>query len=483
MIYQLETHIADILKEFFDSFDFIDKVVLFGSRAKHTANPKSDIDLCLYSLEMSDEQFSKLRFELDELPILYKLDIVHFEKVNRELQDNVEKDGKLLFIKTVKLEDVTLNTGQYGSNSKAIEYSSEKPRYLRITDIDNNGNLSNKKVSPSKVEEKYFLNENDFLFARSGSVGRTYLHKKHDENLQYAGYLIRYILDLKKVFPKYLFYFTKSKIYYNWIESNSNKVAQTNINAKQFLSITFPLPTLTKQKKIAKVLDRANELITLRKESIEKLDNLSKSIFIDMFGDPVLNQKGWETIKLSKLGNCKNGLNYDSKENKYKIKCLGVGDFKNLTTIYDIETLQTITVDKQPAVDYLLQNKDLVFVRSNGNKKLVGRCIEVYPNEEKVTFSGFCIRFRLSSDLVKVSYLLNVLKCKSMRQKMSGRGANIQNLNQQILNGLDIPLPPITFQNKFSTIIEKIEEQKALYEQQLKLLEDNFNSLLQRSFN
>ena len=83
MIYQLETQIADILKEFFDSFDFIDKVVLFGSRAKHTANPKSDIDLCLYSLEMSDEQFSKLRFELDELPILYKLDIVHFEKLNK----------------------------------------------------------------------------------------------------------------------------------------------------------------------------------------------------------------------------------------------------------------------------------------------------------------------------------------------------------------------------------------------------------------
>ena len=130
----------------------------------------------------------------------------------------------------------------------------------------------------------------------------------------------------------------------------------------------------------------------------------------------------------------------------------------------------------------MLQNGDIIFVRSNGSKDLVGRCIVIYPNETEVTFSGFCIRFRLSTDLILIPYLLNVLKSKSMRQNMLGRGANILNLNQQILLGLNILFPPMELQNKFAKIIEKIEEQKSLYEKELEKLEENFQALLQKSF-
>ena len=70
----------------------------------------------------------------------------------------------------------------------------------------------------------------------------------------------------------------------------------------------------------------------------------------------------WELNKLSEFGNCKNGLNFDSKRNECNIKCLGVGDFKNLTTIRNIELLQTITIEKKPAKEYLLQNGDIIFV-------------------------------------------------------------------------------------------------------------------------
>ena len=480
MIYQLENHIANQLKEFFNQFDFIDKVVVFGSRARHDCTPKSDIDLCIYSLEMTDIQFSKLKFEIDELPILYKLDVVHFEKVNKELQDNVERDGKLLFSKNVELSKVTDFINGYAFKSELFQEKGIP--IIRIGNLEND-NINLKNLVYYEKNEKfnsYIIKRNDILIAMSGATTGKIAYYNFDE-IMYLNQRIGAIKIKEKLDSIYLFYFLKQNK--DNLLSLATGSAQPNLSSKIINQIQIPLPTLTKQKKIANALDKASELITLRKESIKKLDELSKSIFIDMFGDPVLNPKKWKTIKLSKLGYCKNGLNYDSKENKYKIKCLGVGDFKNLTTIDDIESLQIISVDKQPSVEYLLQNKDLVFVRSNGNKELVGRCVEVYPNEEKVTFGGFCIRFRLSSDLVIVSYLLNVLKCKSMRQKMLGRGANIQNLNQQILNGLDIPLPLITLQTKFATIIEKIEEQKALYEKELKLLENNFDSLLDESFN
>lgn len=485
MIYQLEKNIADTLKEFFNQFDFIDKVVVFGSRARHDCTPKSDIDLCIYSLEMTDIQFSKLKFEIDELPILYKLDVVHFEKVNKELQDNVERDGKLLFKKYVKLEDVSLNSGQYGSNSKAVEYDSNKPRYLRITDIDNNGKLSDKKVSPSKIEEKYYLNKNDFLFARSGSVGRTYLHDKNAEELQFAGYLIKYILDLEKIYPKFLFYFTKSEIYNNWIEGNKNTVAQTNINAKQFLSLIFPLPTLTKQKKIANALDKVSELITLRKESIKKLDELSKSIFIDMFGEPISNPKEW---KLKELGEV---CEITSSKRIYKSDYVSDG-----IPFYKIKEIILKSKNIKPKkIEYISTNTFENFASKFGYPKegdilatAVGATIGYFylvDNEKFYFKDGNLIWLRNYKIDINKKFLIYLFRTEEFINKILevSKGAAQNALTIVKLKLLTIYLPPLELQNKFATIIEKIEEQKALYEKELKLLENNFDSLLDESFN
>jgi len=97
MKYDLPQAVIDKLKSFFNRFHNIDKVDIFGSRARGDNTPKSDIDICIYSSSISSEEFSKLRAELNELPILYKIDIVHFENSNNELKANILKDSKLLF--------------------------------------------------------------------------------------------------------------------------------------------------------------------------------------------------------------------------------------------------------------------------------------------------------------------------------------------------------------------------------------------------
>jgi predicted nucleotidyltransferase len=94
MRYGLEEKVIYRLVNFFEKYSFIDKVVIFGSRVKGTYGKSSDIDLCIFSKTMSSLEFSKLRFELDELPIFHKIDIMHFEKVDSELQENIVKVGK-----------------------------------------------------------------------------------------------------------------------------------------------------------------------------------------------------------------------------------------------------------------------------------------------------------------------------------------------------------------------------------------------------
>ena len=153
-------------------------------------------------------------------------------------------------------------------------------------------------------------------------------------------------------------------------------------------------------------------------------------------------------------------MNFHYDNNGVDIKYLGVGDFKDLSVINNVELLTTISLNEMPSEEYLLKDNDIVFVRSNGNKSLVGRSVAVYPGTNEITFSGFCIRYRIHNNAINVSYLLRVLKTDSIRNKMIGRGANIQNLNQQLLGALSIPIPPIELQNQFADFVKQVDKSK-----------------------
>ena len=182
-------------------------------------------------------------------------------------------------------------------------------------------------------------------------------------------------------------------------------------------NIEIPLPPLDAQRRIAAVLDKVSDLIAKRRAQLDKLDLLVKARFVEMFGDPVSNPYDWNLKGLLQLGDCKNGMNFHSTDVGVNIHCLGVGDFKNLSCISDTSKLPTVSLTDIPSDEYMLKDGDIVFVRSNGNKALVGRSLVVYPATTPTTFSGFCIRFRLNSDEVKADYLLRVLKTDSIRKR------------------------------------------------------------------
>ena len=153
----------------------------------------------------------------------------------------------------ITLNDVVLNNGQYGANESAIDYTEGNVRYIRITDIDEWGNLKQEdKKSASCINSAFMLRYNDILFARSGSVGRCYIHKDLSEPSIFAGYLIRFDIDTNIIDPDYLFYYCNSKIYKFWVNTIQRPAVQANINAKEYRSLRIPLPPLSKQQEIAK---------------------------------------------------------------------------------------------------------------------------------------------------------------------------------------------------------------------------------------
>lgn len=243
-----------------------------------------------------------------------------------------------------------------------------------------------------------------------------------------------------------------------------------------------PDVSLNEQQAITQIIDRVINLITLRKQQLAKLDELVKARFIEMFGDPVQNPMGWPAKLLLDMGYCKNGMNFHTGDNGVEMRCLGVGDFKDLSIINGTEHLPIIALNEEPPAESMLQDGDIVFVRSNGNKELVGRCLVVYPRDTPTTYSGFCIRYRMTSNDVCIPYLLRVLKTDSMRKLMAGRGVNIQNLNQQILAALSIPIPPKAMQEQFASFVAQVDKSKLTIQQSLAKMEMLKQALIQKYF-
>ena len=152
----------------------------------------------------------------------------------------------------VKLNDACLIKAQYGAGLSAVEFNASLPRYVRITDINEDGFLNEKVVSPSGSKsdwQDYFLNDGDILFARSGAtVGKAYLHSNQIHQCIFAGYLIRFVPNKKLMTSEFLYALTKSEFYKKWVKAKQNAVAQPNINANQYGNeLVFPLPPITLQ--------------------------------------------------------------------------------------------------------------------------------------------------------------------------------------------------------------------------------------------
>ncbi|WP_319557971.1 restriction endonuclease subunit S [Thiomicrorhabdus sp.] len=277
----------------------------------------------------------------------------------------------------------------------------------------------------------------------------------------------------------------------NWFASNKQKlinqgrgVALKNLSATIIRNLEIELPPFNDQIRIAHLLGKVEGLIAQRKQHLQQLDDLLKSVFLEMFGDPVRNEKGWDIVSLSSYGSFKNGLNFGKGESGKSVRYLGVGDFKAKARLDDIDGLTFIELNELPSEEYFLKDDDLLFVRSNGNRELVGRCMAVYPADKKVTYSGFIIRYRIDNPDLKSTYLVHLFRSIAFRRVIfqGGQGANIQNINQKILSGLPVPLPPKEFQNQFASIVDKVEALKSRYQRSLADLQSLYSALSQKAF-
>ncbi len=331
----------------------------------------------------------------------------------------------------------------------------------------------------NKYKLKLF-SENTILFAKSGmssKKGRIY-------KLYKPAYVVNHLAAIfpkKNLDPNFLLYWFKKYPPNNLI----NDDAYPSIRLSDIQKIKIPLPPLETQKQIAAVLDKADELRQKKKYANAKLDELLQSVFLDMFGDPVRNPKGWEKCLLKDdLLEVQNGLSRRRKipENTGQI-VLRLREIRANTI--DYSDINRIPLEKKEINKYKVDLNDLLFIRVNGNKDYVGRCAIFKDNKEDVYFNDHIMRVKLNENRLTPCFISRFLNSKFGKMEIKKHiktSAGQFTISQQGLEKINLYYPPLDLQNKFAQIVEKVEEQKAKNEIATKKLDDLFNSLLQRAF-
>jgi len=252
-----------------------------------------------------------------------------------------------------------------------------------------------------------------------------------------------------------------------------------------FTELLFPLPPLAEQKRIAAILDAADALRAKRRESLAQLDTLLQSTFLDIFGDPVTNPKGWEEKTIEEIvSDTKLGLVRSSEEFGWDFPIPYVRmDALTIDGKFLPDKVQYTDANKKEKASYSLQPGDLLFNTRN-SKELVGK-VCVYTGPQGWLFNNNLMRIRfkggIEPNVIAAQFQFQRVQ-RELEQRKSGT-TSVFAVYWKSLKTLPVLVPPIDLQRRFATIVASIEAQKGRLRQHLAELDTLFASLQQRAFN
>lgn len=327
----------------------------------------------------------------------------------------------------------------------------------------------NRENAPSRA--KQIIKQNDVLFGTTRPTLRRVcvVEDKNDDDICSTGFCV---LRPKSeiVSSKWVFYQLMAEKYYAYIEPLQSGATYPAVTDAVVKSYIIPIPPLSEQQHIVEELDLLSSIIEKKKAQLNELDNLAQSLFYEMFGDPITNEKGWEVKKLKDVSTLLNGRAYKQDEllSEGKYKVLRVGNFFTNSSYYysDLELEDNKYCD----------NGDLLFAWSASFGAFIwqgGKVIYHY-HIWKVLFDETTL------NKLFYQYLLNIMTTSFMNDV---HGIGMVHLTKVGMEQYMLPIPPIDLQQQFASKIESIEHQKELIKQSIKEVETLFNSRMDYYFN
>jgi type I restriction enzyme S subunit len=244
----------------------------------------------------------------------------------------------------------------------------------------------------------------------------------------------------------------------------------------------IPLPPLAEQKRLAAILDKADAIRRKRQQTIKLAADFLRATFLDMFGAPITNPKGWPFSTIRDLvSDVKYGTSIKADANHGKYPMLRMNNITYQGSL-DVTNLKYVDLDKKDEQKYLARRGDILFNRTN-SKELVGKTA-VYDLDEKMAIAGYLIRVTTNekSNPYYISAYLNSDHGKSTLRSMCKSIIGMANINAQELQEIKILVPPISLQNKYAELTEAIKRKSVPLSKALAQSQELMNSLTQRAF-
>lgn len=431
-----------------------------------------------------------------------RIDVNYYKPEYRAAYEKLKKSP----FRLVKLKKLLKEPPQYGANERAIDGNpNDDVRYIRITDVDNFGNLKydDWKTAP-KIEEKYLLQDKDILFARSGAtVGKSFIYKEEYGDAIFAGYMIKFKIDDDKANPYYVFYYTKTNLYNKWVASIQRPSGQPNINSKEFENLLILLPPIEIQDHIAKIMDDA---YIQKKEKEAKAKRLLNSIESYILEELCIKMSEMEEEKTPKVfsatvnmvdGGRLDPFYYEPEYKRIK-EAISGGKYEaeilnNLVLkiasgqrpkggvrrtegeVYSLggEHLNAegnIVLEKPRFISQEFHNKyreswieseDILIVKDGAT---TGKTAFVSTNSKVVKHNINEHLFKLYADRSKVwpFYLFLILYHQKIGQKQIKKGITGSTqfgLTKEIFKNILVPLPPLAIQQRLATEVWNLRQQ------------------------
>ena len=319
--------------------------------------------------------------------------------------------------------------------------------------------------------------EDDILIGRYGaSIGKILTGLAGAYNVA----IVKTIPDEKVVSKKYLYWYLNSQYFQRFISNVGSRAAQAGFNKNDLGAAQIPLVDKERQEEICEVLEKANKLISLRKQQLAKLDELIKARFVEIFGDPVSNPLHWKKVKLSELADIKIGP-FGSLLHKEDYVTGGhplVNPSHIISGKIIVDNDLTLTEGKYFELSaYHLKKNDVIL----GRRGEMGRCAVV--NEEGLLCGTGSLLIR-TNGTVTADYIQKIISFPTFKKTIEDMavGQTMPNLNVPIVSNFMIIVPPLSVQKNYYDFVERVDQQKQTVQQSLEKLELMKKALMQEYF-
>ena len=368
-------------------------------------------------------------------------------------------------IKRVKLSEIVeLITKGTTPTTLGYEFQDEGVNFLKIECFDENGGFIESKVAHISEEchkkmKRSQLKNGDILFSIAGAIGRVAIVTEEmlPANINQALAIIR--ISDEQVYLPYIKLILTSPIVIEQFERKKQGVAQLNLSLKDINEISIPLPSKDKQIELAELFDKVVGVISKRNKELSALDDLIKARFVEMFGDPVKNPKGWEVVT---IGDIVTEVRYGTSKPAVEGGKYPYLRMNNLTADghLDLNDLKYIDIPDDEIEKCVVRKGDVLFNRTN-SIELVGKTV-VFDLQEDMIIAGYIIRVRLNKRLLPeiLSQYMNLEALKDILRSMAKGAVNQANINAQELQSIKVYIPDMELQKQFIEMKNQVDKSK-----------------------